>query len=65
MGTEAGTAGMLVSTAWAHGSGSGALDVNLGPLVFIPAIILFVLFLVLVGRRQGRPSDPDDKNRPQ
>ena len=56
---------MWISTAWAHGSGSGALDVNLGPLVFIPAIILFVLFLVLVDRKKGRPSDPDDKNRPQ
>ncbi len=54
---------MWISTAWAHGSGSGALDVNLGPLVFIPAIILFVLFLFLVGRRQGPPSDPDGKNR--
>lgn len=56
---------MWISNAWAHGSGSGALDVNLGPLVFIPAIILFVLFLVLVGRRKGPPSDPDGKNRPQ
>ncbi len=55
---------MWISTAWAHGSGSGALDVNLGPLVFIPAIILFVLFLVLVGRKKDRKSDAGDKNRP-
>ena len=57
--------GIWISTAWAHGSGSGALDINLGPLVFIPAIILFVLFLFLTGRRKGPPSDPADKNRRQ
>lgn len=56
-------AGMWISTAWAHGSGSDALDVNLGPLVFIPAIILFVLFLFLTGRRKGPSSNPGDKNR--
>ncbi len=56
---------MWISNAWAHGSGSGALDVNLGPLVFIPAIILFVLFLFLVGRRKGPPSDPDGKKPSQ
>ena len=56
---------MWISTAAAHGSGPGALDVNLGPLVFIPATVLFVLFLVLVGRRKGPPSERADKNRPR
>ena len=44
---------MWVSAAWAHGSASGALDTNLGPLVFIPAAVLFVLFLVFMHRRKG------------
>ncbi len=56
---------MWISTAWAHGSGSGGIDFSLGPLVFIPAIFLFVLFLFLVGRKKDRKADPDDKNPPK
>ena len=44
---------MFISSAWAHGSGSGAAVGGFGPLIFIPAIIAFVLFIVFVGTKKG------------
>jgi len=44
---------LFISSAWAHGSGVGAATDGFGPLIFIPAIIAFVLFIVFVNNKKG------------
>jgi hypothetical protein len=41
----------FISPALAHGSGSGAGPGDYGPLIFIPIIIAFVLFVVYESRK--------------
>jgi len=49
--TASGDWGLVIAPAFAHGAGGGGSLGGMGPLIFIPVIIGFALFLAFVDRK--------------